>query len=1091
MTGAGSLLLRLLWLAIPAAIAIARNALRVLLLLAPLLMLAVAWRALSAIMTSEAGSIRLESVELSPSHAPYDLSPVQLMQGDALRTWRPGDARREGSRTRLRVAAETGADGQTRWQVSEPTGSDQLILRYRDANREKIVVDSVRIPVGRGITVEIDGRSGIVSFEIARTEGGIRIIGKEGARGLDAVLDWKAQKLERFDVASGAGLQPVAGECLERGWINWAVDGVRGIAGRRRDSWPVVSIGGMLHCRSLSEPPRVAVPELWSGTLALVETAGELDLVSGASNEPAAKAAVFGAIVIDNNGKRTRLAAQPWSQYNAFGQLERLAFGQTTYLVTTSDAGSGGAQVLTLTPAARRTWSARDEMLDAWLTAQRDTASVSFSGCAGHKNVGAQASGIVLHVACGIPASASPRPPAILLLLALGATAGGICAIVAGFVRRRSTARDMSMVRRRTHGFAKALVIGSTTALAVAIAANLLVESASGLLAATGLRFGLRFAVAATLTLWAAASMGVVAALANRLEGLLLWAAVTFLALTGMVALADLGFAMGNERYTEFFTRSLPALALFAVGTLFGVSLERNHLVARLEAVAYNPRALVGRAVRWPSANTWLRHAPNLVLWLSLILWVLFGSAEGINRIVQPSEYVKFGAVYALSLMMVICFTFLFTVPARNSYSFLALGLVNAILGAVLVGVPTIQHDYSPVLIMGLSCIAMCILGGAAGLIALLVRQRSPASAQLPVGRLGLKIAPDEAKLHRRWSARPATEFLVHTLTLLRMSLAWLLGRGIFVTLVLLAVSIGAYASWKAFDMLTPDESDVASSTLPGADVGRRSLIRRHDEARGCAHGGTLCSTKFFGRVVSHLDLALEPDSNGPVDIAYPDEGAQVRRSRLAIATAPCLPPAIEGRILPGLPGLQAQSAYVEAELRKAATWSIAQLATYACGGTAATPPRPLGSPIRSELASIPVIQNDFIGAYLIGRFGHVLALLVALAQALVVLIAIVVGMASVRLRRGLVAELARHQLQSLLCIGAGMLLGLQWAIAWANVFGLLPVMGQPMTFLAYASSNIVLLGLPAVLVVLTTIRLDGANSGTPQIGRPRSVSRL
>ncbi len=40
-----------------------------------------------------------------------------------------------------------------------------------------------------------------------------------------------------------------------------------------------------------------------------------------------------------------------------------------------------------------------------------------------------------------------------------------------------------------------------------------------------------------------------------------------------------------------------------------------------------------------------------------------------------------------------------------------------------------------------------------------------------------------------------------------------------------------------------------------------------------------------------------------------------------------------------------------------------------------------------------------------------------------------------------------------------------RWAIAWSNALGLLPVMGQPMTWISAANSHLIFFALPALVL--------------------------
>jgi hypothetical protein len=140
---------------------------------------------------------------------------------------------------------------------------------------------------------------------------------------------------------------------------------------------------------------------------------------------------------------------------------------------------------------------------------------------------------------------------------------------------------------------------------------------------------------------------------------------------------------------------------------------------------------------------------------------------------------------------------------------------------------------------------------------------------------------------------------------------------------------------------------------------------------------------------------------------------------------------------------------------------------------------RDLADPVR-----IPVVQSDFVGAYLIGRFGVGGAILFYLAQVAFLLVSghAFTRVLSVTHSGNLYDRMVCHFL-AVLIAGAALLVTAQWILSWSNVLGLLPVMGQPMTWLAYATSHHLFVALPCVLVLIIGLRYAG-------ITRPRVALR-
>jgi hypothetical protein len=190
--------------------------------------------------------------------------------------------------------------------------------------------------------------------------------------------------------------------------------------------------------------------------------------------------------------------------------------------------------------------------------------------------------------------------------------------------------------------------------------------------------------------------------------------------------------------------------------------------------------------------------------------------------------------------------------------------------------------------------------------------------------------------------------------------------------------------------------------------------------------------------------------------VQYPDLGFQVLRSKEALALAKC-----------GLTGLDTTVVrFLEGFIDPIYRFFARQC-------------RPLDRLTRlnasygvDDLVLVPVIQNDFIGTYIVARFGLGAGLATLYFQGLalvgLLLLAIKlhpssdldVGSADVR------------RFLSIVMVGTAAVFGCQWLIAWANCLGLLPVMGQPMTFAAAATSHHLLLGLPFLILAAVGMRV-------------------
>ncbi len=139
-----------------------------------------------------------------------------------------------------------------------------------------------------------------------------------------------------------------------------------------------------------------------------------------------------------------------------------------------------------------------------------------------------------------------------------------------------------------------------------------------------------------------------------------------------------------------------------------------------------------------------------------------------------------------------------------------------------------------------------------------------------------------------------------------------------------------------------------------------------------------------------------------------------------------------------------------------------------AAGGWSGTAASPFGW--NGVVMRLPVVQNDFICAFLLHRFGIVAGWMVLVFQG-------IFAAALFALARDADAwgssedapEKATGIFLSLALFAMAWLFLAHWMIAWSNTLGLLPVMGQPMTFIASANSHHLFFALPGLILGLAT----------------------
>ncbi len=131
------------------------------------------------------------------------------------------------------------------------------------------------------------------------------------------------------------------------------------------------------------------------------------------------------------------------------------------------------------------------------------------------------------------------------------------------------------------------------------------------------------------------------------------------------------------------------------------------------------------------------------------------------------------------------------------------------------------------------------------------------------------------------------------------------------------------------------------------------------------------------------------------------------------------------------------------------------------------------------RVMGVPAVQDDFITAFLLHRFGGVAGLALMAAQIGYLVLLLFLARRTERLtaagdfseqNAGLVAGYAIY--------GLAWMQAAHWLIAWSNTLGLLPVMGQPMTWLSAGNSHLLGFALPTLALALITSWIAGARLG-------------
>jgi cell division protein FtsW (lipid II flippase) len=230
--------------------------------------------------------------------------------------------------------------------------------------------------------------------------------------------------------------------------------------------------------------------------------------------------------------------------------------------------------------------------------------------------------------------------------------------------------------------------------------------------------------------------------------------------------------------------------------------------------------------------------------------------------------------------------------------------------------------------------------------------------------------------------------------------------------------------------------------------------------------------TTVIERIVSWQDLYLSPDAtrNGPK--LYRDLGKQVRTSRNVLAGASCGPRPDNDALVTGRGQGDAKGAKrvpPEADLLNTVP-VLVDLRTQVCrlaGVSSGGPPAGL-----AKALEIPAVHDDFAGSYLIHALGVEAGIALATLQSALVLLLLGTGAALISGQYAWPFDRMLRRGVGCACVGMGLLMAMQSLLSWGNVYGALPVMGQPMTFISAGMSHILAIGVSLVAVIELALRL-------------------
>lgn len=150
-----------------------------------------------------------------------------------------------------------------------------------------------------------------------------------------------------------------------------------------------------------------------------------------------------------------------------------------------------------------------------------------------------------------------------------------------------------------------------------------------------------------------------------------------------------------------------------------------------------------------------------------------------------------------------------------------------------------------------------------------------------------------------------------------------------------------------------------------------------------------------------------------------------------------------------------------------------------ACGDPTAVrtaEPPPTGSGLEPfgyndwEQRPPPAIESDFVGSFVYSRFGQVVAAVLIASQLLIVGLLCELGIAALG-RKGPAPQRRAGLLIGLTLVTVSVTQAIQWTIAWGNTLWLLPVMGQPMSWVSASLNHTVFFAAPCLLLGLVAGR--------------------
>lgn len=505
---------------------------------------------------------------------------------------------------------------------------------------------------------------------------------------------------------------------------------------------------------------------------------------------------------------------------------------------------------------------------------------------------------------------------------------------------------------------------------------------------------------------------------------------------------------------------TLLALGIDAEKTDFTIHAEKNKLLffdlipVAAVVIAFQPQRSIAALPRSffmgvGFKDQLLRAVPAILILAAFVAWGVLGTETGVAGF-QPVELGKIALVLVLAHIFLGFSRIDYFYNQRHYISWLTVSLATVLVFILfLTAVPFLKSDYSPALIIIITTVVLAF--------AFLLP--STLKRLVEIMRVFLRRADAPQRKVRRLGWPRGGVLALVLVVLLGINAALIYA---FPGLVTYAIS----GQWSL-----PKDRLAAIDTLEKA---RGGLFRVPAER--------LLTWYDLDHATKRTQSAAQDRSP---DVIHRDLGFQLLQSKVALAEMPCT----LARLDLGLDKTPVEVRRALDELPPSPVSLCAMLP-----GARVTPiaerkgeeqDETVSRFTVSDLVRLPVVQNDFIATFLMVRFGLPAGLALLAAQVITVFGLLSLAVSLMRERAMGSAQEGANKGMAIILVGIATIFALHWSISWGNALGLLPVMGQPMTFIAAATSHHMLMALPSIAIALIAGRLAAIRQLSPTSDPP------